>query len=248
MAALQPQPQPPPTPVRQPHPTPRLELLGAILLLIGAAIYTAAFATDVNEATAGGVLFLLGSFTYLVSQLLLMVVAMIVGSVTSLMPDMVLRQRSWFAVASQFMFTVGMAYFVAGAAAFVTASLGLFGALLWLVASTLWLVAFYVRLHSTWLYFVPLMAFATAAAATTSAVAGTAAQAGVTGVGACGPPRRRTSSGVGAGRRRGVGVAHAHSLARHPFAPPASPAPAPQAVGSWSAAPPPPRAPWPPAA
>ena len=88
---------------------------------------------------------------------------MIVGSVTSLMPEMVLRQRAWFSIASQLLFTLGMAFFVIGAACYVTQSLGLLASLLWLVASTLWLISFWVRLHGTWLYFVPLMAFATGA-------------------------------------------------------------------------------------
>ena len=108
---------------------------------------------------AGGILFLIGSFIYLVSQSLLMITALIVASVTSLMPEMSLRQRAWHSIASQFMFLLGMSFFVVGAACYVTQSLGLLASLLWLVASTMWIVAFFVRLRGTWLYFVPLMAF-----------------------------------------------------------------------------------------
>ena len=162
-----------------------LELLAAVLLLIGAAIYTAADEGRINAGTTGGILFLLGAFVLLMSQSMLMVVALVVGSVTSLMPDMALRQRAWCSIASQLLFLLGLNFFVLGAIAYVLQSLGLYGSILWLVASATWLLAFSVRMAGTWHFFVPLMAFAAAAAATTTTTTTAAALAGGTSGGAC---------------------------------------------------------------
>ena len=177
-----------------------LELLAAVLLLIGAAIYTAADEGRINAGTTGGILFLLGAFVLLMSQSMLMVVALVVGSVTSLMPDMALRQRAWCSIASQLLFLLGLNFFVLGAIAYVLQSLGLYGSILWLVASATWLLAFSVRMAGTWHFFVPLMAFAAAAAATTTTTTTAAALAGGTSGGA-----RRRGGGRG-GVERGVHV------------------------------------------
>jgi hypothetical protein len=196
---------------------------------------------------------MIATWLLLIGEALLMVVGLIVGSVTALMPEMVLRQRAWFSIgeggkeremegegwsgmgregqgvggwqrgttggavgahrralsppappppaaAAQFLWLLGLLFFTAGACAYVTASLGLFASLLWLMASAIWLVrtprqrplkgrratrghlqvvvaalvsrhpgtrrpptltpaqvAYYVRLHGTWAYFVPVM-------------------------------------------------------------------------------------------
>jgi len=117
-------------------------------------------------------------------MLLYTVLALVVSSVTALMPEMLHRQRAWFSIASTIFFTIGWIFFVIGAAAYVTLTAPgflLFGSLLWLVASCLWVVSFLIRMCSSWYYFVPILSFATAAAATSGLVAGTAAQAGVGG-------------------------------------------------------------------
>lgn len=59
----------------------------------------------------------------------------------------------------------------------------LFGSLMIMVASALWMVSFLARLCGAYYYFVPVLGFATAAAATSGLVAGTAAQAGITAAG-----------------------------------------------------------------
>lgn len=59
----------------------------------------------------------------------------------------------------------------------------LFGSLMVMVGSALWMVSFLARLCGAYYYFVPVLGFATAAAATSGLVAGTAAQAGVTAAG-----------------------------------------------------------------
>jgi hypothetical protein len=110
---------------------------------------------------------------------------MVVGSVTALMPEMVMRQRAWFHVASTVKYLLGWVFFTIGAAAMVVLrgpGFLLFGSLLWLVASSLWTLSFMTRCCGHYHFDVPVMAFATAGAATSGLVAGTASQAGITGM------------------------------------------------------------------
>jgi len=138
----------------------------------------------------GSILWLIGSSFWLTGKLLETVVALVVGAVTALMPEMLHRQRAWFGIAATLIKMVGWIIFLIGAAAMViirAPGFWLFGSLLWLAATALWLFASLVRMFGTWFYFVPILSFATAAAAVSSLVAGTAAQPGLVSAGSAKP-------------------------------------------------------------
>lgn len=160
-----------------------LELLGSIVLLVGSAFYLASRdEPNEDQASAGTILWLIGSFIFLVGILLQTIMALIVAAVTALMAEMLHRQRAWFSIAATIMSMVGWVIFTVGAAAMVVMrgpGFLLFGSLLWLAASGLWVVAGLTRMFGTWYYFAPILSFATAAAAVSSIVAGTAAQPGL---------------------------------------------------------------------
>lgn len=134
------------------------------------------------HAPAGTILWLIGSFIFLVGILLQTILALIVAAVTALMAEMLHRQRAWFSIAATIMSMIGWVIFTVGAAAMVVMrgpGFLLFGSLLWLAATGLWVVAGLTRMFGTWYYFAPILSFATAAAAVSSIVAGTAAQPGL---------------------------------------------------------------------
>jgi hypothetical protein len=125
---------------------------------------------------------LIGAFIWLVGMLLYTVIALVVASVTALMPEMLHRQRSWFSIASTVFFTTGWLFFTIAMCAYVVLSAPgfmLFGSLLVMVAASLWVFSFIIKMFGSYNYFVPILGFATASAATTGLVAGTAAQAGI---------------------------------------------------------------------
>jgi hypothetical protein len=163
----------------------RMEFIGTVLILVGSALYLgSAPGNNVENASAAAILWFVGGFVLLAGMILLTVLSLVVASVTALMPEMLHRQRAWFSIAAQILFTFGVLLWAIGAAAFVVETgpgFQLFGSLLWLLAGGLWFVAFLARLHGAWYYFVPVLSFATAAAATSMITAGTAAQVGLTG-------------------------------------------------------------------
>jgi len=157
------------------------ELIGSCLLLIGSAIYLGG---GLDNASTAGILWIIGAWIFLVGLILLSVINMVIGSVTALMTEMMHRQRAWFSVGSTMLFTFGMLLFTIGAAALAvtnTPGFTLFGSILWICAAAMWMWSFLVRGCGAWYYFVPVLSFATATAATSGLVAGSAAQPGLVG-------------------------------------------------------------------
>lgn len=65
-----------------------------------------------RTASTGAILMMIGAFVWLVGQILYTVIALIVASVTALMPEMVHRQRAWFSIASTLFFLMGWIFFM----------------------------------------------------------------------------------------------------------------------------------------